>query len=39
MGRTIISEAIVFNGTPNLSQLESLITTYISNTNLKKEKK
>jgi hypothetical protein len=34
MGRTIISEAIVFNGTPNLSQLESLITTYISNTNL-----
>lgn len=34
MGRTIISEAVVFNGTPSLSQLESLITTYISNTNL-----
>lgn len=34
MGREIISEAIVFNGTPSLPQLESLITTYISNPNI-----
>jgi hypothetical protein len=34
MGREIISKSIQYNGTPTLSALESLITTYINNGNL-----